>query len=431
MSFNQSTAGLRVLSHILKLNAQDAAGAMAQASPFLTYDDDKRVVAYIQDHLAKHGTLPSKNTILDQITVFLPEPEEPLTFDLQQLKNRFLEEGMRDATELASELIQEGKQPEALNKMLGRLLPLTHNYGDHAVSDIREIDKTALANYKLALAGELPPPEILGYPTIDAQGGIEDGDLIGIIGRPGSGKTWLMLNTALKWWASYHEPVLFVTQEMSQRQMERRILPLFAGVDPTPLYKGVPQQYELHGDTAESYMAKLEQAAKDMKSIAAPFLIYDSKMAGTIQDIENIASLHGCRRIWIDGAYMVRHPDASLGRYARVPENLDLLKQYCQRSGAAVFTSWQFKRSAGKTKDDNSEPDLDDIGYSHAIGEYCGIILGLLENPKHLGEVTKKKVSIMKGRNGEVGSFEINWRFKTMDFDEVMPEELEGDVLYL
>lgn len=430
MSFNASTAGLRVLRHILALPVTEAGHNLSKIAPYLTYTEDQKAFDFIRQHYATTGKLPHPDTVLDQVQVFLPESNETLSFEMDQLQGRFISDAMRGASDEASALLAQNDAKGALHVLLERLLPVTQEHGGYQVLDLRQ--GTGLDRYYEALSGEGPAKQSLGYPTLDAQGGIEDGDMIGVVGKPGAGKTWLMLYTALMFWSQMQEPVLFVTQEMSGAQIENRAYPMIAGVDPTPLYKGEPIQYVLGGPTQDEYLALLEGARADLQSSPVPFLIYDSKMAGTVSDIEAIASMHGIKRIWLDGAYMLRHPDARLGRYARVPENLDLLKQWCQRTGSACVTSWQFKRGSGKVTDTSEAPDLDDIGYSHAIGEYCGVILGLLEDPKSLEQIARKKVSVMKGRNGEQGSFWVHWNFANCDFSEVSMDESEAEgITYL
>lgn len=396
--------------------------------PYLTYDEDKKAFEYIRGHFATHGKLPHPDTLLDAVSVFLPPTQETYEFEVAGLKNRFIEDAMRAASDKASALLQDNKAEEALSLFLGDLLPITQGFSAAQVKDLRTT--TVLDYYKLQLANEAPPPVKLGYPTVDKQGGMEPGDMIAVVGRPGSGKTWLMLYLALKRWELDGEPVLFVTQEMSATQIEKRALAMVARVNPTPLYQGSPIQYQVNDLTSEGYVAELEAARAALSNWQAPFLIYDSKMAGTVSDIEAIAALHGVKRVWIDGAYMLAHPDPRLGRYARVPENLDLLKKWQQRSGVMTMSSWQFKRGSGKD-DAGGTPDLDEIGYSHAIGEYMTLVLGLLENPKNVSQMNKKHVTIMKGRNGEQGGFDIWFNFAKMDFDEISVSETETDLTYL
>lgn len=429
MNVNQSQAGLRVLRHVLTLNPKQAGDVINRAKPYLTYDDDLKTLEFIRTHYSKTGQFPHPDTVLEQCAVFLPQTKEPLEFDLEQLRNRYVEDALRGASDVASHHLQSGNPVEALNSMIGALLPITQDQSSQQIFDARNIVESAFAHYKAQLDGTAPPVEKLGFPTLDKQGGIEDGDMLALVGRPSSGKTWLMIYLALKYWTEYG-PVLFVTQEMSANQIEKRILPMVAQVNPTPMYQGTKHQFEVHGYTHDQYMQKLEDAAVFLKEHPRPFLIYDSKMAGTVADVENIATMHGVKMIFIDGAYMLRHPDVRLGRYQRVPENLDLMKQFTQRTGARIVSSWQFKRNAGKN-DAGDAPDLDDIGYSHAIAEYMGVVLGLLENPKSVSQMDKKHVTIMKGRNGEVGGFDIHWNFNGMDFDEINIEETQADLTYL
>lgn len=428
VSMNASTAGLRVLRGILDLPAKEAGAELSRVQPYLTYDDDKKAFDFIRGHLSQYGKLPHPDTLLDQKSVFLPPLTEPYEFEVGQLKNRFIEDAMRAASDNASALLQDGKAADALHNLIGALLPITQGFTSASVTDLRHT--TVLSHYKDQLSGDAPPGLQIGYPTIDAQGSIEAGDMYGIIGRPGSGKTWLMLYSALKYWNTYKKPVMFVTQEMTAKQMEKRSLPMLANVNPGPLYSGKLIQYEINGPTPEQYLQALADAEDYLKNSSTPFLIYDSKMAGTVADIEAIAALHGVDAVWIDGAYMLRHPDVRLNRYQRVPENLDLMKQWQQRTGVMTFSSWQFKRGSGKD-DAGGTPDLDDIGYSHAIPEYMTVIMGLLDNPKSLNQMSKKRVTLMKGRNGEVGGFDIHFNFNTMDFDEIKASETQADLTYL
>ena len=431
MSMNLSTAGLRVLRHIIGMTPKQAGDVLTKATPYLTYMEDAAALDFIRTHLTKHGVLPTAETVMDGANVFLPEPTEPLSYDMEQLKGRYLTDGMREASDEATLLLQQGDPAGALNAMLGRLLPLTKDQATNSIADLREVAQNVVDQYAAQLAGTAPMSKTLGYKTLDAQGGLEGGDMIGIVGRPGSGKTWMMLSSALRCWSDWNEPVLFCTQEMSGLQITKRALPIIIGTEPGPLYSGKPIQYQINGLTPDQYLQTLNDFSKMLSEADVPFYIYDSKMAGSVADIEAIASVHGIKNIWIDGAYMLRHPNRSLNRYARVAENLDLLKYFCQSSGAICTTSWQFQRGAGKNDAIGEAPDLDSIGYSHAIGEYMTVIMGLLENPKSLTQMTKKKVSVMKGRNGEVGSFDINWNFNTCDFTEVAQEEVTSDLTYI
>lgn len=179
-SMNASTAGLRVIRAILDMPLNLAGAELARIQPYLTYDEDKKTYDFVRKHFSQTGKLPHPDTILDQISVFLPPTQETYGFEFDQLQARFIEDSMRAASEVASGLLQQGKAKDALATLIGSLLPVTQGHGGYALTDLRET--TAIAAYKNKLAGLAPPIERLGFPTLDKQGGIEDGDMLGIIG---------------------------------------------------------------------------------------------------------------------------------------------------------------------------------------------------------------------------------------------------------
>jgi hypothetical protein len=61
---------------------------------------------------------------------------------------------------------------------------------------------------------------------------------------------------------------------------------------------------------------------------------------------------------------------------------------------------------------------LENIGYSDAIGQISSIVLAL-EEEDSAETLHRRKLRLLKGRNGEVGEFDINWHFHNMNFDQV------------
>ena len=124
--------------------------------------------------------------------------------------------------------------------------------------------------------------------------------------------------------------------------------------------------------------------------------------------------------IFIDGAYLTKHPTEK-DRYRRVAENAELMKSELA-SLAPTVASWQFaKTAAKKDKKKGEKVTGDDIGYSDAIFQVSSLILGLFEEDS--GETLKqRKVEILKGRSGEVGSFTTQWNFDQMLFSEIVQE---------
>ena len=85
--------------------------------------------------------------------------------------------------------------------------------------------------------------ELLGVPTgfIDLDklmGGLQKSDLLIIAGRPGSGKTGLMLNVAKNAAQTYHKHVAVFSLEMSNDQLVQRLMAQETGIDSRRLRLG-------------------------------------------------------------------------------------------------------------------------------------------------------------------------------------------------
>ena len=105
-------------------------------------------------------------------------------------------------------------------------------------------------------------------------------------------------------------------------------------------------------------------------------------------------------------------------------ENADLIKQQLSDL-APTICSWQFARGVTKKAKKGAEQvELEDIGYTDAIGQVSSLVLGLLEETSAT-TMKRRRIEILKGRNGEAGHFVTHWDWKAMKFDEVVPETIE------
>ena len=141
-----------------------------------------------------------------------------------------------------------------------------------------------------------------------------------------------------------------------------------------------------------------------------------------------------CDQVYIDGAYLLKHPNKKLDRYTKVAENVELIKQRTSDLEIPTVASYQFARTAKKQNKSSfkgatavqDEAGLEDIAFSDAIGQISSIVLGLFQE-ESVETLEKRKIRVMKGRNGEVGSFDIHWDFNSLNFDQVGVEEDKVD----
>ena len=248
-----------------------------------------------------------------------------------------------------------------------------------------------------------------GWPYMDSQGGVFAGELVSVVGKIALGKTWMSLYIALQNWKGTKN-VLFVSMEMSILLIAQRIAAMYTGCTITQLKNSA---------FSNKTYSKFVQSIALMKEEKSKFYVIDGNLAVNVEDIFTLADMLECTVIVIDGGYLVRHPDKRLDRYMRVAENSELIKRSSEDQKVSSFVSWQFAKTAGKKKSPE-DVDLDDIGSSVAIGQSSSIVLGMFQE-EGIETLVTRKIRVLKGRSGEVGSFVINWDFIGMDFKQIDP----------
>ncbi len=156
-----------------------------------------------------------------------------------------------------------------------------------------------------------------------------------------------------------------------------------------------------------------------------PFHVVDGNLTASVADLHALCRQLKPDFVVIDGAY----PDAShrARPLQRVAENASLIKQHiCDLAPTAC--SWQFARPL-KVRRVTRRSSRRPATTSATPTRSCSspLALGLMQ-PESAETIKQREVSILKGRNGETGSFSVNWNFDwTTDFSEVTErvEELE------
>ena len=73
---------------------------------------------------------------------------------------------------------------------------------------------------------------------------------------------------------------------------------------------------------------------------------------------------------------------------------------------------------ADRTTSTKTGPELDNIGFSSAIGHDSDVVLALFRDEEML-EDREMKVKVLKQREGTTGSVLLNWDFSTMNFSSI------------
>lgn len=408
------TPGQQLLSKLSELQDLEVFSSLQLKAEFFPEEAPAKMLEFFLHHVKTYGLLPSPNTIYEK-GYYTPSPE-PWAFYWDQVKDRYqrvlLVKGGQDIAKLAA----QGNGSDAVTQLQGlhtevRSTSLLTKKIDFASQGISKYD----AYYKKVNQGQLVSYKT-GFQVVDhMSGGMRGGDFISIVGRPGTGKTWLMLLIA-KYLMDTGKKVLFVTMEMRDIEIIIRLISLYNGINPTEI-----ENAQLD---AQAKMTYDHWTKEDLPQVQGKLELVDGNLVATVDDIFGLAYNQSVDVLMVDGAYLVSNPDKRLNRYSRVGENVEDMKRRGAKMDIPVFGSFQFNREAKKQEKKKEDVGLEDIGYSDVIGQISSLVLGLFETVDESVKAYKERfINILKGRKGERGGFYMSWDFGNMKLKEVPPPE--------
>jgi replicative DNA helicase len=412
MSYALGTKCIKRLCH--EQNPLSWQKAKLSSTLFKPYEQP--IFDWVQTHLKQYHVLPQVETLHAQFPDTIPvETPEPSKYYLVQLEHQFFYDRLNKANLESQNLLKEDQTAyePAIEVLRSSIRDITEQRYRTRILDVGKeaADLVLQAYHQTALTESIA---LFGWPYLDQQsGGIMPGDVISFVGRPAVGKTWLTLWTALHNWTVQKLNVLYVSMEMMTLPIAQRITALYTHQNIAQLKMG---------GYSTTTLTKFYKGLKGLAMEQAKMYVVDGNLASNVEDLFALAEMLECPVIIVDGAYLLRHKNSKLDRFTRAAENVELIKRYCTDLEIMAFCSWQFNREASKKqkKGGSDQGDLEDIGYSDAIGQISSIALSLFQEDS-VETMKSRKVQVMKGRNGEVGQFSIAWDFTTMSFHQTNP----------
>lgn len=409
-----STVGKKLLSAIVKTG--DMNGFMTLGlHPGLFKESELVLYEFMTSHVMKHGVIPAQDTIEDKYGEVIVDTSEPSSFYMEEVEKRFIHSNMKALVNDAAELLKDGDSQKAYDLALGMMTEMQMMRNRKSLFNFSNAAAFIYKEYMYTKSMPDHNSVSFGWPSLDHQtGGLRAGDFASVVGRPAQGKTFNLLYMALHGWMHSGHTPLFVSMEMSSTIIQQRLAAMQTHTPLTHLLKGM-----LTTKDFKQMMSGLS-ALKDK----APLWVLDSNLAGTVDDLVMLCRQLKPTSLYVDGAYMLQHPNSKLDKFTKIGENANAMKQRIASDlGIPTVASYQFGRSAvkkGKGKKDEGDIGLDDIYGSDVIGQVSSVVLGMLQKDSVETKV-QRTISLLKGRNGESGQFDIHWNFYDMDFSEINP----------
>lgn len=387
--------------------------------------EEEGVYDFVHAHVMDYGALPSVHTLRSQFPG-LGESHEPPEYYVRKLEDRYHHRSINSTLMTVSDLMSQQKISEsrlALRELVNELEAVESR---RKIVSLESASDLLVQDYLDHVAGKELGCQF-GWPYLDGMvSGLRGGDVVSFVGRPAAGKTWKMIFSAYQMFEHQGKNVLFVSMEMEPFSLIQRISSLHSQFPIDRLRRheyqnllGTYEQDQIHATTAE------------WKSADSKFWFLDGNLQSTPDDIFLIANQLKPDVVFIDGAYLLKHPNLRLDRYTRVAENIERIKHLTSTAKIPTVASYQFNRMASKKKD-SDDITLDDIAYSDAIGQVSSIVLGLFEEDT-VETFNHRTIRVLKGREGAVGQFKIRWDFEKMDFSEIddFGKEVDGALKFL
>lgn len=237
-----------------------------------------------------------------------------------------------------------------------------------------------------------------GYQDLDdlLGGGLLSGGMYVLAARPGMGKTTLALNIIDRQ-AKRGLPVLFVSLEMDQEQIQAKRLSRECGISSHKLLMGPL--------TDEEYT----QVSETMESIRAMPVYLNAKPAVTVSQIEVMArKVKGIGLIVIDyiGKVAPEKRGRRTSRYEDVTEISGDIKTMARRFRVPVLALCQLNRENTQRRD--MTPQLSDLRDSGAIEQDADGVIFLHREDYYSAEgggpqISSTRIIVAKNRHGPTG----------------------------
>lgn len=373
------------------------------------FEKYRAVYEFVRSHFAEYGVVPELS-ILEDTFAFKPIiTEQPIQYFIDALKQRKQLNLYKAGLEKIVPLVGKGKVDEAERQLQRLIIDTRKVIKSSSDIDVRTGIDERLALYThrqecVGIDGYSSPWDYLNAKTL----GYHPGDLFVTIAVPKTGKSWLLVHQAHHIWKEERVPVVFVTKEMTPQAIRQRFDALECRLSYDALRRGMLSPYH-----EEMYQAKLAEIAED----SVPFIILGyslesdtSTVSSLIPKVERYLSDGGV--LFVDGLYLMDDDrgDEDWKRVVNIARDLKLLAlQY--KIPVVATTQAQIQENKSYV------PDISNIAYGKYIAQYVDALLSQSQNPQQkIAEIMY--INILAQREGDVGSFPINFCFDPLDFSQ-------------
>jgi replicative DNA helicase len=253
-----------------------------------------------------------------------------------------------------------------------------------------------------------------GYDYLDRIiGGLHEGEMIVLAGRPSVGKTAFAINIMTKVARDNHYggPVAFISLEMPYTQIATRTIAILSDTPVSGIINGKISQESFR------YCVDALSRFKDL-----PIYIHDSsllKIGGLRSILRYMKRVYGIKLVVIDYLQLMDSGDRAESRAQEIAKISRGIKLIAKELAIPIIVLSQMSRDVEKRSDRAAIPRLSDLRESGAIEQDADKVWFLYHEKK---EENPNLISLMiaKNRNGAIGTVQFNYESATTTFTEII-----------
>lgn len=390
-----------------------------QIKPFFFKGENRKAFKFINDTYLKTGEVPTirvfqnkfKHYELDTYVNTNNEEcigtEESIRHWCNEVRNKVKHNKIVEATGEIVDKLDELDTEEAYALMKKTVLFIESDVVETSAVDItKDTDER-----KRAYLERKEKQGMIGIPTgfdkLDyILKGLQNKQLITLIAKTGVGKTWIECIIGANAQLNNYR-VLHFTTEMSEEQLRDRYEAILIGATMGEFNYGKFKSGMLEKEEEQKYFTFLEEVAPKLE----PLII---ETATGVSSITAKIDQYNPDLILIDGAYLMEDEQGAKDDWLRVAHITRDLKAVAKNRKKPIFINSQ----ADSTTSKKTGPELENIGFSKAIGHDSDVVLSLFQD-ELMREDREMKLKVLKQREGVLGNVMLNWDFTTMNFEPI------------
>lgn len=370
-----------------------------------------RILRFLQEYVMDNrGKIPTKAVMKRHFPSFAKDMRtkvrEPSTYLLKELDNAYTHNNLVDIVNDVSKSLKNREEfsPKDVLKQLERqMLSLRAEVSSESEKGMdmtkqRERIQKKLKDRKKRggiLGYHLPMPSLTKHLR-----GLRKKRLYTIIARTSVGKTALSLITAIYVWETYNIPVLFLSGELDNEQLEDQYLSLITKI---PVHKLE------NGDLTEAEEKLIDKVLKE-KEKKAPIIFGH---AGGMADVITEINTHKPEVLFVDSFY-------ELDRFVEPDDTkrTSMTSSRLQRISREYDMPVVINSQANRATDKNKGADLSNISFSDTIGQTSDVVLTMVQSDE-MRMSREMELILLKNRGGRLARVLCNWNWEDHDFSEI------------